>query len=350
MKAKGFSKYVKACGALAVIAVLLVALTACAGTEAQTEKSSAEESSASAEQASTEAVRVASLKGPTSMGLVGLMDSADKGKASQAYDFTIAGTADEIVPSIIGGDLDIALLPANVAAMLYSRTDGGVQVMDINTLGVLSVVTGNADIKDFSDLKYQTIVMTGKGTTPQYVMEYLLEKAGILPTVEFDYKSETTEVAALLKESPETIAVLPQPYVTSITGSGIGVSAVIDLNDVWNTFAEDQSALVTGVTVVRSEFAEQYPEKVAAFLEDQQQSVTWVNENTGEAGELVASLGIVNNAEIATAAIPQCHLVCVAGGEMKTMLEGYLNVLYASDAQSVGGAVPPEGFYYFVSE
>lgn len=350
MKAKSLAKVAKLFAAVVAMTVLAVILAACSGGEASDSGSAAEEATEDAQQASDEPIRVGSLKGPTSMGIVWLMDSAEMGQASQNYDFTVAGTADELVPSIVNGELDIALVPANVASILYGRTEGGVEVIDINTLGVLSVVTGNPDIKQFSDLAGQTIIMTGKGTTPQYVMDYLLSQAGIADSVEIDYRSEAPEVVALLNEDPNQIAVLPQPYVSSVLSSDIGVSAVIDLNDVWSEYSDDSNGFVTGVTIVRSEFLQSNPEKVAEFLKGQSQSVNWVNSNTGLAGELVASLGIVANADVATAAIPQSHLVCIIGEEMQSMLENYLNVLFDSDPQSVGGELPGEDFYYLGNE
>ncbi len=124
-------------------------------------------------------LRVGSLKGPTSMGLVFLMEMAEGGKTEQTYDFTMVTSADELLPKVIGGDLDIALVPANVASVLYGRTEGQVAVIDINTLGVLYGVTADNSIQSIGDLAGKTVYMTGKGTTPDYVFQYLLEANGI---------------------------------------------------------------------------------------------------------------------------------------------------------------------------
>ena len=170
-------------------------------TEAETENPAAETEGQGEDSAEAVSVRVGSLKGPTSMGLVYLMDMDEKGTASNDYEFTMVTAADELLPQVINGNLDIALVPANVASTLYNKTQGQISVIDINTLGVLYAVSGDSSIKSFSDLKGKTVYMTGKGTTPDYVFRYLLNANGMADgDLTLEYKSEAAEVAALLKE------------------------------------------------------------------------------------------------------------------------------------------------------
>lgn len=292
-------------------------------------------------------VRIGSLKGPTSMGLVYLMDQAEKGESANQYEFTMAAGADELLPSVISGDLDIVLVPANVASVLYNKTEGGVSVIDINTLGVLYMVSGNADIKEMADLAGKTVYLTGKGTTPDYVTQYLLAENNLTDEVTLEYKSEATEVAAMLVEDTDAIGVLPQPFVTAACAQNENLSVVMDLTKEWAAIqGEGGSQLVTGVTVVRNDFLNENQAAVDKFLEEHKASAAYANENVEEAAELVAAAGIIEKAPVAAKAMPNCNITYIDGADMKTALSGYLEVLYNQDASSVGGALPADDFYY----
>lgn len=293
-------------------------------------------------------IRVGSLKGPTSMGLVYLMDKAAKEETKNHYEFTITGAADELVGQLANGDLDIALLPANVGSVLYNKTRGQVTVLDINTLGVLYVVASDDSITSMADLKGKTVYMTGKGTTPEYVMNYLLTENGLSASdVDLQFKSEATEVASLLKENPSAIGVLPQPFATAACIQNTALKPVLDLTKQWNMLnADGGSMLVTGVTLVRSDFLRENRDPVKMFLEDHKESARYAVEHVDETAQLVADAGIVEKAAIAKKALPLCNIVCITGDEMKSALSGYLDVLYQQDPKSVGGQLPGDDFYY----
>ncbi len=321
------------------------------------EESAAAEEGSTAESASGQedpeltcqaGVRVGSLKGPTSMGLVSLMDKASKGETANVYEFTMAGKADELVGKIANGDLDIALVPANVASVLYNKTQGNVTVLDINTLGVLYVVASDDSITSMADLKGRSIYMTGKGTTPEYVMNYLLKGNGLSTSdVDLQFKSEATEVASLLKEDSSAIGVLPQPFATAACIQNPDLKTVLDLTEQWNLLNKDTgSMLVTGVTLVRSDFLRENQAPVAEFLEEHSQSALFATEHVEEAAELIAAQGIVEKAPIAQKALPYCNIVCLTGQEMKDALSGYLSTLMEQDPKSIGGQLPGDDFYY----
>ncbi len=295
-----------------------------------------------------ETVRVGSLKGPTSMGLLFLMEKAENGEAQNNYAFQMAASADELLPLMVKDELDIALVPANVASVLYQRTEGNVCVIDINTLGVLYVVSGDDSVESIADLKGRTIYLTGKGTTPDYALQYLLN-ANQMTTQDcvLEYKSEAAEVAAVLAENPDAIGLLPQPFVTSACVQNPELDIVLDLNAEWDKVqGEDGSSLVTGVTVVRKEFLEEQEEAVRSFLEEHSQSAAQINEDVETGASFAVSQGIVAEEAIAQKAIPRCNITCITGEAMKQALSGYLEVLYGQSPESVGGALPGEDFYY----
>lgn len=291
-------------------------------------------------------VCVGSLKGPTSMGLVKLMDEAEKGETKNTYEFTMATAADEITTAFVKGDLDIVLVPANVASVLYNKTGGQAVVIDINTLGVLYVLESGEQIQQVADLAGKTVYLPGKGTTPDYALQYVLAQNGLdTEQVKLEYKSEAAEVISALAEDPEAVGLLPQPAVTTACLQNENLRIALDLTQEWDQVSED-SSLVTGVTIVRRAFLEENEAAVQSFLAAHEASAAFTNENVQEAAEMVAALEIVPKAAIAAKAIPYCNITCITGTEMQTALSGYLGVLAGQNAESVGGAIPNDDFYY----
>ena len=315
---------------LLLSAVLLVSMLAC-GASAKTNTK----------------VRIAGLKGPTTMGLVNLLNMEKEGTASLDYDLQLYGAADEIVPKLIKGDLDMAAIPANLAATLYQKTNGGIQVMAVNTLGVLYVVEKGDTVHSFADLKGRTILSTGKGTTPEYVLRYLLRKNGLDPDrdVKIEYYSEASEVTAQMAAAKkDAIAVLPQPYVTAAQMKDSSLRVVLDLTREWNKVCDTQ--LITGVTVVRTEYAKKNPDVIAAFLTDYARSVEAANTDLDGTAALCEEQGVVAKAAIAKKALPNCNIVCLTGDELKADASAYLQVLFDADPAAVGGTLPGDDFYW----
>jgi len=331
-----------ACGGAASSSV---ASSAAASSEAVSEAASSEET-VSEPLSATEALRIAGLKGPTTMGLVNLLSMESDGTASMDYDLQLYGAADEIVPLLMKGELDMAAIPANLAATLYQKTSGGIEAVAVNTLGVLYVVEKGDTVQSMADLKGRTILSTGKGTTPEYVLRYLLTQNGIDPDkdVTIEYYSEATEVTAQMANAEDAIAVLPQPYVTAAGLQDDTLRVALDLTEEWNKICDTQ--LITGVTVVRKEYAEEHPDVVAAFLADYAKSVDAANTDLDGTAALCEEQGVVAKAAIAKKALPNCNIVCLTGDDLKTNASAYLQVLFDADPAAVGGAMPGDDFYW----
>lgn len=338
--------------ALCLAAVLLASCAAPAAisgeSASQPAVSTAQAVAESAPAAPRTAFRIGSLKGPTTMGLVKLMDDVDKGAARHDYTVSMYGTPDEITPQLVKGEMDIAIVPANLASVLYNKTEGQLQVAAVNSLGVLYMVTTGDDIKSVADLKGKTILTTGKGTTPEYTLNYILKQNGLTvgTDVQVEFYSEATEVAtAMQASSGYPIAMLPQPYVTLLQAQMPNLKVVLDMTEECEKISPE-TGLVTGVIVARKAFVEQNPAAFDAFLEDYTASAAFVNENIDAGAAMVAARGIVPKEEIAKKAIPACKIVSITGAEMQTRVSGYLEMLFAQNPQSVGGALPKEDFYY----
>lgn len=292
-------------------------------------------------------MNIGALKGPTAIGMVKLMQDASEQTTTNNYNFQIAGTADELSAALIKGDLDIAAIPCNLASVLYQKTNHNLVVAGINTLGVLYIVETGDSIRTVEDLKGKTIYSTGFGTTPQYTLNYLLTSHGLDPEkdVTIEYKTEATEVAAALSEATNAVAMLPQPYVTTVMMNNDKVRIALDITKEWEAASDDGSTVVTGVVVVRKDFLEQNKEAVNVFLTEYQNSVTYVQENVEDAANLVESFDIFK-AAVAVKAIPYCNIVFITGEEMEQKVTSYLTTLYEQKPESVGGTLPDNEFYY----
>lgn len=294
-------------------------------------------------------VRVAALKGPTAIGLVELMEKAEQGETTDSYSFDLCGTADEIVQKVMADEVDIALVPANTASLLYWKTDKGVAAFDINTLSVLDVVTQDSTIASIADLAGKTVYMTGKGTTPEYVMRYLLDMYGISSAVNLEFKSEPAEVVAYLQANPSAIGVLPQPYATACLEKVANTRIAIELGDAWQEVAPNGSQIVTGVTIATTDFIEQHHESVVRFMSEQDASIDEVNVDPAGAATLVVKEGILDSETIAEKAIPYCSLTFLDGSDLKTALTSFYSVLYTYADDSLGEGVPPSDFYFEIA-
>jgi NitT/TauT family transport system substrate-binding protein len=302
--------------------------------------------------ASNTEVNIIALKGPTAMGMVSFMDKADNGEITDnTYNFEIAASIDEVTPKIVQGKTDIAAVPANVASVLYNNTNAEVEVLAINTLGVLYIVeSGDTTITSVEDLRGKTIYASGKGATPEYALNYILSENGINPDndITIEWKSEHTECLTALLAQDNAIAMLPQPFVTTAQTKSDNINVVLDLTEEWDKLQEGSdtpSALLTGVVVARTDFINENPEAVLSFLDHYKDSVEYVNSDTEGAADLIAKYDIVT-AEIAKKALPSCNITFIEGDEMKEKLSGYLNVLFEQNEKSIGGTLPDEGFYY----
>lgn len=347
-------KLFRSAAVLALAAALLVSLTAC-GKEQETQPETEEPV-----QEAPATLRVGALRGPTAMGLVELMKASDLVSAGedvpQAYDnlpdavdsytFTLAAAATELAPQLVKGDLDIACVPANLAATLYQQTEGEVVTLGINTLGVLYIVENGNAVQSLADLEGKTMVASGKDSTPEYALRYLLEENGVDPDtgVVIDWKNEHSECVSALASGAATIALLPQPFVTVAESKMPELRTALDLTEQWDAL-DNGSALITGVVVARRDVVEAHPQAVERFLEQYAASVDWVNANAADAAALIGEYGIVD-AAVAEKALPACNIVCITGSEMKEKLSGYLQVLCDASADSVGGAMPGDDFYY----
>ena len=291
-----------------------------------------------------EPINVYALKGPTGIGMSYLMDDTD------SYAFTLAGAADEIVAAVASGSADIAACPTNLAATLNVKTNGGVQLLALNTLGVLHIVTNDPAIDSIDDLAGRKLYATGQAGVPEYALDYILTQNGLKDSVDVEYVSEHSELATLMAAGEVSVGMLPEPHVTSVLMQNADMRAALDVTELFDEAAKkagnEDMVLTMGCVLVRREFAEKNPEKVAAFLDAYAASVEKVNADPTAAGEKVQAHGVMPKAAVAAKAIPNCHITFVEGEAMRAQVEPLYELLFGANPKSIGGKLPEDAFYY----
>ena len=300
----------------------------------------------------TSDVRLAVLSGPTGVGAAKLLDSIDNDPAAlhaSGYSYGIYTDNSELAAGLTKGDIDIATVASNVAVNLYNKTDGKIQVIAAGTLGVLHILEGGGktEISSMADLAGRTVYAAGQGANPEYVLRYLLRENGLEMGKDVEVVfADASEISAKLLSGNIECAMLPVPAATAAIMKSEGkVRQAVDMTEAWDGLRNGSQLIMTAV-VARTEFAQAHPDLVAAFLEDYEASIDYVNNNVDAAAELIAGLGITPSAPIAKQAIPQCHLAFISGTDMMAAMSDYYAVLYSIDSAAVGGVLPDDGIYW----
>lgn len=290
-------------------------------------------------------IKVATLKGPTGMGMAKLIEEVKENNTDFKCDFTITGSPDEIVGKVISKDVDIACVPTNLASVLFNKTKGEIQLAAVNTLGVLYIMEVGNEINSILDLKDKEILASGQGKVPEYILSYILEKNKVEDT-NVKYVAEHAEVATSFISGDSKIALLPQPFVTTATMKNKDARIAINLTEEWEKIQGEDSKLAMGCIIVNKKFANNNKELVNKFLSQYEESVNFVNNNVVEASQLIEKHKIIPKAKIAEIAIPNCNIVYIDAEEAKQTLTDFYKILFDFDPKSVGGKLPDEEFYY----
>ncbi len=292
-------------------------------------------------------VKIGTIQGPTGVGMVHLMEADTKGTSTNDYTFTVGSSPEEISTKLAQGELNIAALPTNVAANLYNKTSGKVKLLAVNTLGVLYMLENGNTIQSVDDLRGKTIYSTGEGANPEYILRYVLEKNGLTPgkDVTIEFIGENTELAAKMVKGDITLAMVPEPQVSSIMAQNKDIRVAFGMNAAWEAVAGENNKLMMGCVAVRSEFLSSNKAAVDAFLTEYAASISAASDVDATAA-LCETYGIIPKAAIAKKAIPNCQLTFVSGAQMKAQIAGYYEVLYNAKPQAIGGKLPDDAFYY----
>ena len=332
-------KHIKSIVSLLLALTLALSLTAC-GSQANTEPEQPDDTPTTAE------VNLYVLSGPTGIGAMNLWAAADAGETENTYHITMSGANDEVVAAISKGEADIAAVATNMAAALYNKTEGGVTVLAVNTLGVLSLLGNGQESATIADLAGKTIYAPGQGANPEYILRYVLSGNGLDPDrdVTIQFVGEGSELLTVWQRDPDAVILAPQPVATSILMQNENAAKLFDMTEEWNKISGNQ--LMMGCVIVRNAFLQENPGAVELFLQEYAASIEKAQTDVEGTAALCEQYGLIPKAALAQKAIPSCGLTFVTGAEMKTDLSAYLQVMYDADPKSVGGALPGDDFYY----
>lgn len=282
-------------------------------------------------------VKVATLAGPTGMGVIKLLSSS-------AYDVTLLANPDEISPKIINGEVDVATIPSNLAAVIYNKTKGGIRTVAVNTMGVLYILENGDTVNSVADLAGKTIYATGQGSSPEYVLNKILDANG-LKNVTVQFMGAHADLANAMAAGSVNLALLPEPFVSTVLAKNSDVKVKIDINKEWKSIFGEGAGIPMGVTVVSRKFV-QDKAAVDKLMAELKESAEYVASDMSSAASDIAQAGIVGSKEIAESAIPRCGISFITGADCKAMLEDYFDVMFESNPKSLGGALPDDDFYY----
>ena len=288
------------------------------------------------------------LSGPTGIGAMNLWAAADAGETANTYHITMPGANDEVVAALSNGQADIAAVATNLAATLYNKTDGGVTVLAVNTLGVLSLLGNGGEAASIADLAGRTIYAPGQGANPEYILRYVLRGNGLDPDrdVTLRFVGEGSELLTVWQTDPEAVILAPQPVATSILMQNENARTLFDMTEEWDKVSGGESTLMMGCVIVRNAFLQEHPDAVTLFLQEYAASIEKAQSDAAGTAALCEQYGLIPKVALAEKALPYCGLTFVTGAEMKAGLSGYLQVMFDADPRSVGGAMPDDGFYY----
>ncbi len=289
--------------------------------------------------AETKVLNVSALNGPTGIAMAKMINDED-----EDYDITVYQSPDEVTGKIINGEIDIASVPSNVAAVLYNKTDKNIELLGVNTWGVLYIVENGNTVNSFEDLKGKKIITSGKGSSPEYVLDKLLEEYRIKDDVEVEYLANHTDVVAKLAAEDNVIALLPQPHVGIALSKNSNAKIAIDVNKVWKEKTGEE--LPMGVLVARKEVVDNNKTEVEEFLKDYKESADFVGAEPDEIAKLVADAGIIANEQMAAKVISACGIKYESAEEAKEAVDKYYETLFEMNPKAIGGTMVDEAFYY----
>lgn len=288
--------------------------------------------------------RICVLRGPTAISMTGLAE--DRG-ISENLD--LCASPQEAVAKMLNGDADIAMLPTNLAATLYKKSEGAFQMLCLNTLGVLHVIERGDSVKTVKDLDGKTLYASSPGSAAQYALEYVLRSNGLNGRVKTVYVADHTELVMRAAANEADLVMLPEPHAQILLDKMPEFRRALDMTVLFEEAARangSDAQLAMGCVVVSKAYAKEHPEAIGEFLTQYRKSVEYANSHPKETAELFNGTMGTPEFSISEDMIPGCHMVCLTGGEMKKAVQPFFQILLEADPKSIGGSLPGDDFYY----
>jgi|LGOV01.1.fsa_nt_gb NitT/TauT family transport system substrate-binding protein len=253
---------------------------------------------------------------------------------------------DLMASKIMSGEIDIALVPSNLAIKMYNK---GIDYKYAATgvWGVLYIISSE-DITTWEDLKGKEINIIGRGLTPDIVTRYLLKANGLEPDkdVKFNYVNGASELAQLFISGESTLSIMPEPMLSKVMMKKCDTKIVLDLQEEWTKVSGNNDSYPQAGIFIKNELIENHPELVEEFLLKYEESIKWVNENPSLAGEYSEEFKTGLNAELVKKAIKRSNISYKNAIDSEKALISYYEVLLNFSPDTIGGKLPDDNFYY----
>ncbi len=293
---------------------------------------------------SNDYVTIATLKGPSAMGMIKFVDSLSH-VSDKSIRVVILNEPIQVRKMVIDGTADFAILPTTMAAILYNR---GIdyRLVAIPVWGTLYLFGTDTTITSWEMLKGKTINLMGKGMTPDVLFKHLLIENEINPEgdVRLDYRFPThIDLANAVAAEQATLGVISEPLVSLVMEHNSNVMAIFDLNSEWQKVMD--MPIAQTAFIAKGELIDSNKELVDEILNSYEYSTLWVNQNLDSAAQLIVKYNILPNVAVARNSIPRSNLNFVRASIIKSEVESYLQVFYQMNPDIVGGRLPDENFY-----
>ena len=293
----------------------------------------------------TQKIKIATLKGPSAIGMVKMIDSLNN-TPNASFEIKIYNEPIQIRKLMLEGEVDFAILPTTMAAILYNK-DIPYQLAAIPVWGTLYLFGNDTTIQTWEDLKGKRINLMAKGMTPDVLFKYLLKENGIDPEndVILDYSFPThIDLANAVAANQADLGVISEPLVSLVMQKNKQVRPIFDLNTEWQKVTNNIPIAQTAL-MVNMEFAKNNPDQVNEFLNNYKFSTNWVNQHIEEAAELIVKYKILPNTEVAKSSIPRSNLNFIEAKSIQTQITEYLKIFYEMNPKIIGGKIPDKNFY-----
>ncbi|HPT20665.1 MAG TPA: ABC transporter substrate-binding protein [Bacteroidales bacterium] len=293
----------------------------------------------------TQAFTIATLKGPSSMGMIRMIDSLKRGSVHK-IEVMILNEPIQVRKMMIDGSADFAILPTTMAAIVYNK---GMEyrLVAIPVWGTLYLFGSDTTITRWADLRGKKVNLMARGMTPDVLFRYLLQKNGINPEndISLDYTFPThIDLANAIASGQADLGVISEPLASMAMERNKNLRLIFDLDDEWKK--------IEGIPITETAFMAKKSvlknnrQMVEKLLSSYDASTRWVNQNPDSAAALMVKYDILPNSNVAISSIPRSNLNFVRAKDVKSQIEDYLNVFYNMNPDIIGGKIPDEDFIY----
>lgn len=289
--------------------------------------------------------KIATLKGPSSMGMIKLIDSINNA-GNTNIQIDIMNDPIQVRKMMLDGTADFAILPTTMAAILYNK-GLDYRLIAIPGWGTLYLVGEDTTINSWNDIRNKRVNVMAKGMTPDVVFRYLLQKNGINPDkdITLDYSFPThIDLANAIAARQAKLGVIPEPLVSLVMHKNKKLHPIFDLNLEWNK--QQSTSIAMTAFLGSNSILKDSPQLAEQLISSYKNSVQWVNQHPDSAATLIVKYGILPDYQVALQSIPRSNLNFVRANKIQTQIDEYLKVFYDMNPDIIGGKIPDENFFY----